>query len=467
MEKNNKTSELVNNIFLFFIANFLPKAITFFMVPLYTYCLTTNEYGTVDLIITTIQLLLPILTLGVQDAMLRFAMEKSNKKTDVLTIGMRIVVLGTIVLFVCCNIGKCFGIIKIDTTYLFLFEILYFAEALRCVISYFCRGIDKISILTISNILMTFVTVICNLIFLLKFKWGITGYLSAMCIGNIVAVLIMFIWGRIYKYIKLTVYDKKLTKSIISFSIPLIFSALAWWVNTSLDKYILNYFYGASSVGLMAVAYKIPSILSLFGTTIANAYSISAIKEFDRNDTDGFLGKSYSLINTVFVVMSSFLMLINIYISKILFSKEFFEAWNYVPPLLLSALVSQLSLTCQQYYIAMKKTTIISITAIIGALINLIANILLIPKYSAYGAGIATALSFFIVWLIRYIILVNCFRLKLKHNFKIECITYVLLIIQLILAYFGEQFISIQFLIFICIVIIYLKNFRDRSILNE
>lgn len=459
MKHTGKTSELLNNIFLFFIANFLPRAITFFMVPLYTYCLTTKEYGTVDLMITTVQLLLPFLTLQVQDAMLRFSIDNSNNSHDVLTVGIRIITVGTLILISGCFLGKLVGIITLNITYLVIFVIIYFMNAARNIMSYFCRGINRIKILTVSNVLLTIVTVICNLIFLLLFNWGIYGYLLAMCIGNVVAVLIMFFGARLYSHISLTVSNPQLTADIIKFSVPMIFSALAWWINTSLDKYILGYFHGTSAVGLMAVAYKIPSVISLLGSAIANAYSISAIKEFDVNDTDGFLGKSYSVINSCFVAMCSFLIICNVWIAKILFSKDFFVAWNYVPPLLLSALASQLSLTCEQYYIALKKTNIISITAVIGATINFCANMLFIPKYGAYGAAAATAFSFFITWLLRYNILTKRYGLKLKHNIYLECFMYALIIGQLFLAKFGNRSVILQIFIFVIIIALNIKTY--------
>lgn len=455
MQINSKTMELVKNIILFFIANFLPKAITFFMIPLYTYCLTTSEYGTVDLILTTIQLLLPFLTLQIQDAMLRFSIDKSSNQSDVLTVGIRIVCVGMPVLVIGCLAGKALGLISLNPAYLFLFLTIYFMSALRNIMSYFCRGINKITILTAANVLLTVFTVICNLVFLLIFKWGVYGYLLAMCIGNVIAVALMFFGARLYCYIRLNVTNKKTYTDIIYFSIPMIFSALAWWINTSLDKYILGYFYGTSAVGLMAVAYKIPSVLSMFGNVVANAYSISAIKEFDAEDKDGFLGKSYSIINICYVIICSFLMIINVFAAKILFSKNFFEAWTIVPPLLISAIVSQLSLTCEQYYIALKNTKIISITAIIGAAINLFANFILIPPYGAYGAAVATAFSFFIVWIIRYLILKIKLKLNLKHNFVIECITYCLLLVQMFLAYYGNNFIFLQIGIFVFIAFLY------------
>lgn len=460
MEKEkNKTLELVKNIILFLVANFIPKTITFFMLPLYTYCLTTSEYGTMDIMFTTVQLLLPFLTLQVQDAMLRFSMDKANTPGDVFTIGMRIACLGSLIFFLGCTIGKFTGIIEWNPLYLTILVLIFFSNAVKNISSYFCRGIDKVGVLTASNIFLTVIVVLCNVLFLVIFKWGVTGYLLATCLGNVFALIFQFFAAKLYKYIKWNVTNRELLKEIIYFSFPMVFSALAWWINSSLDKYILGYYYGMSAVGIIAVAYKIPSILSTLGNTIANAYSISAIKEFDINDSDGFLGKSYAVINMCFVIACSFIMIINVYVSSLLFSKEFFEAWKYVPPLLVSAVASQLSLTCEQYYIALKNTKVISVTAACGAVSNLSLNMILIPKYGAYGAAIATAASYFVTFVIRYVVLYIKFNLRLKHDLIAECVTYILLLLQLLFAQYGNKYILHQLIIFICIVSVYLIIF--------
>ncbi|MBE7040947.1 MAG: hypothetical protein E7400_03165 [Ruminococcaceae bacterium] len=455
MAHERKSNYLLKNIFLFFISSFLPKAITFFMVPLYTYCLSTEQYGTIDLLTTTIQLLLPFFTLQIQDAVLRFSLDKNYDSGEIFTTALRIVLAGSGLLVCFCAFGKLLNFIQLDTTYLIMFLLLFFTNAINIITSYFCRGIDKIRILTISNVLHILSTVLCNLLFLLVFKWSIFGYLLAMLIGNITGFLILFFGAKLYQYMHFSVYNKTLLKKIIMFSVPMIFSALSWWINTSLDKYILEYYSGTAAVGLLAIAYKIPSIIFLFGTAIANAYAISAIKDFDKNDSDGFLGSSYTMINIVFTIACSFLMTINVFVSHILFSKEFFVAWKLVPPLLISAVYNQLSLTCEQYYIAMKKTKIISVTAIAGAAINMVANFLLIPKFSAYGAAAATAFSFFVVWLIRYCVLVK--YIKLQHSFLAECASYFFLFIQLLLGIYGTQYVLYQGLICLCIVGIYAK----------
>ena len=92
-----KGKALFYNIIQFGLSTFLPKAITFFMVPLYTYCMSTEEYGVVDLLNSTVQLLLPFVTLQVQDAVFRYSLDKECRPADVFTIGIRDLCIGTAV----------------------------------------------------------------------------------------------------------------------------------------------------------------------------------------------------------------------------------------------------------------------------------------------------------------------------------------------------------------------------------
>ena len=78
----SKYSYLSKNVLLFAIGSFAPKILTLILVPLYTSFLSTEEYGIADLMNTTILLLIPILTVDMADAVMRFALdEKYHKKT--------------------------------------------------------------------------------------------------------------------------------------------------------------------------------------------------------------------------------------------------------------------------------------------------------------------------------------------------------------------------------------------------
>lgn len=426
------------------------------MVPLYTQCLTTAEYGIIDLVTTTAQLLLPVLTLQVQDAVLRFSMEKSRQPAQVFSIGLRIVVYGFAILLIGTGIVHGCGILILEGKYITFFLLYYLLGAVHNIFTYFLRAIDKVKHITTATVLNSIVTVSCNLLFLLVFRWGVTGYLLANVLGHLLSLLFLWVSVRLNRYITFRKPDEVLLKQIVLFSLPMVVSALSWWINNSLDKYILTWFCGVSASGLLAVAYKIPTIISIFGSTISKAFSISVIQDFDSEDSDGFLGQSYATISFLMVLCASGLMLLNIPMSKLLFSNDFFAAWNLVPPLLVSAAMNHMSLSCEHICIALNKTKVISLTAVFGAFVNTILNLCLIPLLDAYGAALATAIGFFFVWLVRYIWIRR--HVDLKNCRVKEPVSYGLLLGQMVLAYWGNRFLAAQLGCAVVIMAIYGKE---------
>lgn len=457
--KLEKSKKLIQNVFLFFLASFIPKTISFFMVPLYTECLSTLEYGTIDLITTTVQLLLPILTLQVQDAILRFSVAGQDDPRKVFSIGLRIVSAGFVFLASATFLLTMLGVVDLNGAYIAFFLASYLTGALGNVVNYYLRALDKVKEITIASVITCLITVSCNLLFLLIFRWGVNGYLLANILGHVLSLLYLMLAARLGRYISFRINDPELTRRIIVFSLPMIVSALSWWINNSLDKYILSFFCGVSATGLLAVAYKVPTIISTLGATISKAYSVSVLQNFDPTDKDGFLGQSYAVISFSMVLCSSALMLINIPLSRLLFAKEFYAAWQFVPPLLLSALFNYMSLSCENMCLALNRTRLISSTALIGAGINTFLNLCMIPLLGSYGAAVATAIGFFCVWMMRYIWILRHIQLK---NARIkEPLSYGLLWGQMFAAYWGNRLLLLQICIFVVLIFLYWREFSQ------
>ncbi|WP_318766694.1 polysaccharide biosynthesis protein [Lactiplantibacillus carotarum] len=83
----NRNKKLLSNSIVFTIGNLGSKFISFFMVPLYTLAMNTKQFGQVDLVITTVNLFLPIATLSLFDAVFRFAMDKEQDPAKVFSSG--------------------------------------------------------------------------------------------------------------------------------------------------------------------------------------------------------------------------------------------------------------------------------------------------------------------------------------------------------------------------------------------
>ena len=72
---NSKYIYLINKTGILAISNFSSKLLVFFLVPIYTSVLSTAEYGTYDLAMSTVLLLYPVLTVNIVDCVMRFSME--------------------------------------------------------------------------------------------------------------------------------------------------------------------------------------------------------------------------------------------------------------------------------------------------------------------------------------------------------------------------------------------------------
>lgn len=80
MSNSDNNQKLVKNVLLFALSNFVPKVLSFLLVPVYTSYLTTQDYGTSDLIITTASLVVPIFTVSIDNAVIRFTIENKQDK---------------------------------------------------------------------------------------------------------------------------------------------------------------------------------------------------------------------------------------------------------------------------------------------------------------------------------------------------------------------------------------------------
>lgn len=438
----DKQRYLIKNIRLFSLALLLPRSLSFFMVPLYTSQLSPAEYGTADILHLIVILLLPVLTLQIQDAVLRFSVREEYARGDVLMAGTAVITVGGAVLLSIYTVLWLLGYLRGKEVFFAFILLNYFIEAFSAVLSYFCRGIDAIRQITVASIVHSVLNIVCNLLFLLVFHWGLWGYLSAMAIGGLVSNIYIFAAAGLGRYASFRLPKREVFAGMLRISIPMIAGALSWWINSASDKFILKFYAGAAAVGLYAVAGKLPTVLSLGGEVIAKAFSISAIKEYDPEDRDGFLGNSYEQIRCGMLMSASVLILFTPMLSAMLFSGEFYDAVHFVPPLILAAYINQMAWTCENLYLAMGNTKAISATAVLGAFTNICLNFLLIPYYGAFGAAVATALGFLVVWLLRY-----CKLRKLtmiRFHFIKEGIGMGILTLQALLPQGGSLWVGIQ-----------------------
>lgn len=451
--ENNRYKKLGRNTALMVVGNFASKILTFVLLPLYTYCLTTSEYGISDLITTTINLCLPFLTLTISESVLRMTLERDSDKKQIFTITAVIIGLGFGVLVLTTPV---WGHLVPFKEYILYFLVYYLVMVLSNTAQQFTKGLEHVDTFVISGIAATFATCMWNLILLLGFQMGIGGYLLAYILGYATSFIYIFIKEKLWRYwISVNAIDQGIVREMLIYCIPLIPNSISWWISDSSDRYILEFFWGASVIGIYAIAYKLPSIISILSTILTSAWQISAVEDFGSEESKEFFSDVYQKYASVYVMVCSGMVLFIKVIAKILFSGEFYEGWKYAIVLMAAVIFQALSGFLGIIYAASKKTKTIFITTILGAGSNIVLNILLIPSMGALGAAVATLVSYVVVWMTR---LIDSRRiLPIRVDYKVDFTSYVLLLIQSVVTYCGMKYWVIISGI-ICLMIIFLNR---------
>lgn len=463
MKKNSKYGDLSKNTLLFTINSFGSKLITFLLVPLYTNVLSTNDYGTADLMTSTAQLLIPLLTLNIQDAVLRFSLDKTKDPKKIISVGCTINSISMCLLGITLFLLSYFGILSFEKEYIIFLFFSFAFGGIQNSLQMYMKAVDNVKVLVYSGLASTLFSCVSNLLFLLVFKFGILGYLISNLVGHFVAIFIMFFLGKIYRDVRFTT-DTKLIKEMFVYSAPLAINSVAWWINTASDKYIITFFCGAAINGIYSVAYKIPTILSTFQTIFYNAWSVSAITEFDKDDKDGFIGNIYSLYMCVSTIGCSLILIFNKFLASMLYAKDFYDAWRSVPFLLLGVAFNGIALFEGCLFTAVKKTKEVSRTTIVGAIVNTIANFILIPLFASSGAAFATMIGYLTVWIVRTISLQKIVHMRVNWMKQVVCI--IVLVVQVFLA-LKTNIITIVFQISCLMVLVILQYTSIKKVFRR
>ena len=459
------------NLALFTISNFVSKILVFLLVPFYTNVLSTADYGIADVMQTTLLLLVPALTVNMGEAALRYGIDRSDKRRDIFKTGLKFVCFACILVAIICGIG-CIFVKPPIKWYLFLFIFLFLTNCFYEFLILFFQGCEQTKIVVCGSIFSTVVLITGNILFLLVVKAGLNGYLLSQMLAFSFASVLMIMLGR--KAVPEAVGlgsgkagddgrdDKDFEKELVGYGIPMIAYSTGSWINNAADRYLVSFIKGVAVNGVYGVAYKIPAILTVFQRIFAQSWQMSAAKSYGDENSREFFSTMYKGYNTFMVVGCSFLILIVRPVAYFMFRKDFYTAWLYVPPLLISVVFGAMTGFLGSICLAYKDSKAMGWATGIGAALNIVLNLILIPVFSAMGAAAATAVSYFTMYFLAYFKVSK--HVKLDTNPVRDYAAYLLLVAEAVIMIAGESFHMADVsgyilcgMIFTVIVIIYLK----------
>ena len=206
-------------------------------MPFYTHFLTDAEYGTVDLITQTANLLIPLVSLGVASAVLRFGLDKSYNKKAIFTTGVSAILTGFLLFL--CFIPLMLQI-KIINQYTLLLYIYVFVGCFRLLCTDFVRALYA-RLYAFDGVLCTILVILFNILFLMVFKMGITGYVLATICSDLCSVLFLTMIAGLHRFVDFSRVKVNVIFPMLRYALPLIPANIFWWVTHVSDRYMVTY----------------------------------------------------------------------------------------------------------------------------------------------------------------------------------------------------------------------------------
>lgn len=445
----NKYYALLKNTMVFAVGSFSSRVLSFFIVPLYTYYLTTNEYGMVDLILVSRMLFIPIGTLLIQEAAVRFIVPKEIDKSIIISNCMLIFLLGTITSFVFCAVVV--DIFNFQDYYI-LFQVLMIVGMYNCIAAEYTRAIGAVTQFSFNGVLSTIITISSNILFLIVMRWGINGYLLSLLLAEIISACYLTWSSKIFDNFSIREIDISALKEMLVYSIPLIPNNIMWWIMNAGDKYIINAFLGNDANGVFLVAMKIPSVINVVFLIFFQAWQLSALEEKNSADRNEFFNNVFSAMTYLLAFISVIIIGSAYPLYAFLFSEAYISGCEYVPVLVIAVFLNCVSTFLGIAYIISKKSKKAFLSTAMGAFANVVLNFILIQHYSLFGVAIATAMGYFVVCVVRWIDFERLLLFEL-NLFEILIIFSLLIIEILVLFYttsvFANAFIVLELIGFL------------------
>ena len=427
----------------------ISRLITFLLLPIYTHAFSAKEYGIISLAYAFMGFALVVYKYGMDTALMKFSVQSdhSDRKSyisSIYVLQLFTSLIFSVFLFLIRN-SIAEPIIGInDGSLISLIAVVVFLDNLWNHHLLILRSENK-SISFISfNLLNVIVTMSLNVIFVVKWGYGITGVFYA----NIIASVIVFIFSFsvILKRFSILGINSDILKDVLKFGIPFLPAGLLTMVMELSNRYILDIMKGVESVGLFSAGYK----LGVFALVLVMGFNMGWTPYFLKRIKEGDAEKDFSIITTLFLGLLGLVVFItSIWISDLIrisinenyfIGKEFWGAEKVVPVVLFGYFFFGTYVIQLPGIYANNMTNWVPIFRAIGAISNVSLNIIFVPKYGVIGSAWATVISFFIMSVTVF--------LKLNKNYyvKYNWLGIFFPILSMMILFFDVKNMILQFI---------------------
>lgn len=446
---------MINREKLYYLLGLIGSRAPFFLlIPILSFYFNKSQVGKIDLILVTVTLLIPLISLQLGEATFRFLKQFITSRSKIISTALIGLALNSLIfVIVSYLVFIWFGFEEI-----IWFAIIFISSFLVNNLLLVYRGLNNIKSYALLGVLSGSISLI--LIFsLLRLDTSILEISFFFGIGHLIAIVVSLFESSVLKNISFLKFNKKLLYSLLLYSLPLIPNAISWWFTDLGNRYVIKFALGEEALGIFAVAARYIVMIAFINNFFLLLWQDDYLEEKTsemglKSNFDQYIKIQLSII--IFVISISY------YLIKLGAGEEFIDSYKYVGPIGLSLFFSSLSAYAGVEYLKTKKTKLLFFSTLKGALANTILAIVLVNFIGLYGIVLSSIIGFLFT-----------FYLRLKGSIKLRnffdsikkqlSIGFLIMLFVYLIQLFGSPLIII--LTFI-IVFIGLLNWNKKFILN-
>lgn len=410
----SKIYQLFQGSVILILSNIVLKAISFFLLPMYTAYLSPDQLGTADSITGVTTLLFTVLVMGMDSAFGAFFYSETGENHQQAVFNTTL--LHTFLISFCLLPL----IILSDILSDIMFHTTDYSDAIRVALiavmlnlwslpfSLLIRLQNKMAKFSIINLIASLSMIFLNIYLVTVLQLGFRSLILSTAIVNLLQLILYSC--TTWHIVNIKNVDTSLYKTMLKYALPMLPMILAAWILNLSDRYILLYYRGEYEVGIYGIAARFLTVMNVITSSIYTAYTSFAFSSVHDKDAKAQYVK---VLDAVFCILFAICVTVSLFgkeVITIMANERYLDSYKLLTPLLFGQICYAVN-TIVGYGIAhAKRSVFFLIPTGVGTVINLILNVIFIPRYGAQAAAITTYIGYFVMMIITYFVARRYYR---------------------------------------------------------
>lgn len=395
----NKAKLFIENLLVYGLGGVISKLVPLLMLPIVTRLMPGTAYfGLSDLSNTVIQFASAIAVIGMYDAMYRMFFEKEDErfKKEICSTTFAFTIIMSFCVCTLMIIGKdliakyFFGDIKYDFL-VYIAAIATLVSATNTIVAAPTRMQNNRKVFLLTNTISPVLSYAISIPLILMEHYVIALPLAALISGLSMEGIF---WVLNRSWFRLKLFRKEYLKPLLAIAVPLFPNFLIYWVFNSSDKVMITNILDVGEAGIYSVGSKLGHASQLIYTAFAGGWQFFAFSTMkDENQVESN-SKIFEYLGIISYAATAFVCAISYCFFKVVFAEQYLVGYVIAPYLFLAPLLQMLFQVAANQFLVVKKTWPNMFILMVGAIVNVILNLTLIPVIGIEGASIATLIGY-------------------------------------------------------------------------